>query len=234
MNLRSVPVTRFLGVTALVVVLLAGWFLLVGPTVSRLGEVDQRLTDAQDRNSSMSLQLATLRAQAEELPATRQQAQSLAEVFPPTADQPGFFAQVTAAAAAAGIGADDITDITLGAPVVPEDAEADASGVSPADSLPTTPADPEIALQPVSVMVSGSYRDLTAMLGNLESMRRTLYVTGVDLAEESAEEGAVSETMTITVSGVTFVAPPLEAPDLNQQSGRSNDAGPTGTDQASG
>ncbi len=238
MNLQSVPVTRLIGVVSLVVVLLAGWFLLIGPTVGELGAVDQRMTDAQDRNSRMSLQLTQLRAQAEDLPKTRAEADRLAEVFPPTADQPGFFAQVTEAAFDAGIRADDITDVSLGTPIVPkpEGEEPPPSGTNPADSLPVTPADPtEIALQLVTVTVSGDYRDLTAMLANLESMQRTLYVTGVELAAGTGtEEAGTASAMSLTVTGVTFVAKLLKAPDVNQPSGQRNDGGAGGTDQASG
>lgn len=238
MNLQSVPVTRLIGVASLVVVLLAGWFLLIGPTVGRVGEVDQRMTDAEDRNFTMSTQLTQLRAQAEDLPRTRAEADRLAEVFPPTADQPGFFAQVSEAAADAGIGPDDITDVSLGTPIVPnpEGEEAPPPGTNPADSLPATPADPtEIALQLVTVTASGDYRDLTAMLDNLESMRRTLYVTGVELTEGTGtEEAGTASAMSLTVTGVTFVAELLEAPDVNKPSGRSTDPGPAGTDRASG
>jgi Tfp pilus assembly protein PilO len=230
MNLRSVAVTRLLGIAFLVLLTLAAWLLLLGPTLSELGAVDERKTDVQDGNALMSVQLAQLEAQAEGLPKTNARAAQLAEVFPPTADQPGFFAQVTEAASRAGIGADEITDISHGAPVVPGEEGAADGGSSSA--LPTTPADATIALQPVTVTVTASYADLTALLGNLESMRRTLMVTGLDLSTQTAEDGPAG-AMTLTVSGVTFVAPPLDAPDADSPAGRVAGGGGD-TQQASG
>ncbi len=236
MNLKSVPVTKLLGITALVVVFLAAWLLLLGPTVSRLGEVDQRMTDAQDRNSTMALQLAQLQSQAADLPATRTRADRLAEVFPPTADQPGFFDQVTDAAADAGISADGITDISHGEAVVPGDAVPGTPDAQGSDALPETPVDSTVALQPVTVTVTGSYRDLTVLLGNLESMRRTLFVTSVEVAAApQSEDSTVKGGMTLAVTGITFVAPPLEAPEIQQASSVEGAGGDgAGTDQASG
>ncbi len=49
-------------------------------------------------------------------------------------------------------------------------------------------------------------------------MRRTLFVTGVEVAAapESEESTVKGRPMTLTVTGITFIAPPLEAPDLQR------------------
>ena len=199
MNLRTVPATLIIGGVALVAALGLGWMLLLGPLVGDIGEASQGRTDAQDRNTGMTLKLTQLQQQADELPQTQQTAEQLTAIFPPTADQPGFFAEVADAATDAGIDPRDILSLDPEAPQFLDPAVVDPD--SPAPKV-----DKDIAVQNVSISIKGTYAKLSAVLANLEKMDRAYLVQSVDLAPSDGEK---LNELTLTVVGATFVAPPL-------------------------
>lgn len=199
MNLRTVPATLIIGGVALVAALGLGWMLLLGPLVGDIGEASQGRTDAQDRNSGMTLKLSQLQQQADELPQTQQTAEQLTAIFPPTADQPGFFAEVADAATDAGIDPRDILSLDPEAPQFLDPAVVDPD--SPAPNV-----DEQIAVQNVTISLKGTYVQLSSVLANLEKMDRAYLVQSVDLVQSDGEQ---KNDLTLTVVGATFVAPPL-------------------------
>ncbi len=209
MNLKSAPVTILLGVVGLVLLTALGWVALIGPAVGAIGEADDAHIEAEDRNAAMSVQLSKLRQQAEDLPRTQLLAKKLDTMFPPTADQPGFFAQVKDAVAKTGIDPNDVTALTLGVPVV-FDPSADTSvAAEPAegDEAPK-PEVGDVAVQTVSVGAEGSYEELSELMGHLETMDRAFLIGSVDLTL-----GSETDTdLTMTVTGAMYVAPPLGDP----------------------
>lgn len=241
MNLKTASATKLLGGLALLLVAALGWFLLVGPTVGRLGDVGERRTAAEDRSSSMSLQLSTLRRQAEDLPETRREADQIALALPPTADQPGFFKAVTDAASAAGIRAESITDITQGAPQLIGEEDDPAAAESDL-VVPEAVRGAKVALQLVTVSVVAEYRQLTRLVRNLESMDRVLFMTSVDVnADTSGEaEEARGNAFTLTLTGVAVIAEPIPDPEADEPRAEGSDdtGGSNGdggdTEQASG
>jgi Tfp pilus assembly protein PilO len=209
MNLKSAPATILLGSAGLLLLAALGWVALLGPALGDLGATDASRIEAQDRNQAMRLELARLRQQAESLPETDAMADRLDDVFPPTADQPGFFAQVSAVTENAGIPAGDVAVLSPGVPEVPV-----APGAPPADAAPAegtaAPEDAPVAVsagtvaeQVVTVEVRGSYEELTRVLEGVEEMERGFLVTTANFA--ASEDGV----LTLTLVGRTFVAPPL-------------------------
>ena len=142
----------------------------------------------------LTSQLATLRQQQEELGATRRTARRLAVEFPSTADQPGLFEAVTAAAESAGIGADGVTALAPTPPTVGTVENAAQAG-------------PQLARQTVTVSVTGSYDETQLLLENLEQMPRAYLVTAVALAGDPA-----TGLFATTVTGDMFVMPPVPDP----------------------
>lgn len=201
MDLRTPTATKALGGVGLLLLTGAGWLFVLGPETARLGEVQQQVVDARDQNDNLGLQLASLRKQAAELDATRVTARELAEKFPPTADQPGLFRQVTEAAAQAGIGARNVKALT---PTPPTVGVTDPSvGVQPQ-------AAPEgVARQTVTISVEGDYLAVQDLLENLEEIPRSYLVSSLTLGT-----GATAQTFTATITGDMFVMPPAPEPDL--------------------
>lgn len=208
MDLKTVRATVALGVAGLLVLTATAWFTLVGPLVGEIGRTGEAQTEAQDQNDTKRLQLVSLRRQAEDLPTTHALADEVEAVWPPTADQPAFFAQVSEAAAAAGIAPDDLTTLSPGVPtVVLRDAEGNplpATGsVADAEATVTSRS---VAVQTVAISVTGDYDQLARLLERLERMPRALLTSSVELATQ--ENG-----FDLTVTGSTFVAPPLTRPE---------------------
>ncbi len=163
MNLRSVSATLALGALGLAAVAALGWLLLLGPVTGNISAVDEQRLQAQDRAVQMRTQLGALRRVAEDLPGLEREAGELSGIFPPTADQPGFFADVTKAADTAGIGPDDITTLSPSVPVLPSADDAPDPAAASAAS--------QLAVQEVSIIADGTYDQLAAMLANLEEPR---------------------------------------------------------------
>ncbi len=209
MNLRTPTATLAIGTITLLVLSVAGWFLLIGPVMQQIGETSEARESAQDRNQIMSLQLASLRKKVEELPQTEEAADRLADVFPPTANQPGFFADVNAAARAAKIPPNRVTTLSPSAPVLPEAPQApaptpDAEGNTPA--TPAAPDAPSVAVQNVAINAEGNYNQVSQFLEALERMDRALLIQSVDIQTQDTK-------LLLTVSGLTFVAEPITVPD---------------------
>ena len=215
MNLRSPSATLVLGGLGLLLLAAAGWLLLLGPLTEDVGTARQAADDAVDRNQVLAGQLADLEERAQDLRSTRQAAEELERLVPPTADQPGFFALVDEAAAAAGYAPRDITTLS---PTVPVPV---AAGADPA--APAAPAEPpvagdgaeaaaapvaEYAVQTVSMTLTGSYEQATRLLTRLGGLDRAVLVRSISLSGEAG-----SPTLTLTLSGTTFVAPPVPEPD---------------------
>jgi Tfp pilus assembly protein PilO len=201
MNLRTPSATKVLGALSLLLVTGSGWMFAVGPETATLDEVRAQIENARSQNQLLTAQLVTLRKQQENLDQTRATARAVAERFPATADQPGLFRAVTAAATDAGIGAKDVTALTPTPPTI--GAVDPAGGVQ----LSTDASSAELARQTVTVSVEGSYDETARLIENLEQMPRAYLVTSVTLGA-SAEGSA----FTTTITGEMFVMPPVKDP----------------------
>lgn len=200
MNLSTPKATTVVGALALVLIAAASWMFLLGPVTDELAVTRAEIETTRAQNDTLRAQLEQLRAQSEELDGVRETARALAAKFPPTADQPGLFEAVTAAAVDAGIGADGVTTLAPSPPVV--------GGVDPATGVATAaPADDaQLARQTVTVSAEGSYAETQALLANLEAMPRAYLVSSVSLS------GGTEGGFTTTVVGDMFVMPPLTDP----------------------
>ena len=201
MNLKTPGATKILGALALLLIVGAGWSFVVGPKTSELADVQEQTQAARDQNDLLALQLVRLQQQAAALDETREVADALADKFPPTADQPGMFAQVTSAAADAGIGPKDVTALTPTPPTV--------GGVDPATGAQPEGAAPgNLARQTVTVSIAGSYAETQELLENLESLPRAYLVGSVQVGG-----GSDPGLFTTTITGEMFVMPPAPDPD---------------------
>ena len=207
MNLRSVVAAKILGGVALLAITAGGWLLVMSPKSSELADVRTQIEATREQNETLRQQLVKLEAQRKQLPATRATARALAVLFPPTADQPTLFKAVTAAAAQAGILADDVTELSAEAPV------AGTSGGSDKAQLPGESTDSDLAGQTVTITVQGDYDEIQRLAENLEDLPRAYLVSSLTLAV-----GTQAGTYTATITGQMFVMP--AAPDPSTTSRR--------------
>lgn len=205
--------TLVIGLLVLLLVAAGSWFLLLRPSVNELDEARTELVDTLDANRLLTVRLRGLEQQRDELRATEATAADLQVVFPPTADQPGFFRMVDRAAAAAGISPDQITTLSPTAPVPASVLAAEDAGAAQGDVADATEGAGrarDLAVQLVEISVEATPEQTQALLAGLERMDRALLVQSLVLTASSEEKG----TTTTQITGSAFVAPPLVAPDL--------------------
>src|SRR5689334_19861299 len=118
MDLGTPTATKVVGGLSLLAVAALGWTLVVGPETGTLSERREQVEMTRTQNQQLATQLTALERQRDALGATRRIAAALAEQFPPTADQPGLFEEVTAAAVEAGIGAEGVTTLSPTPPTI--------------------------------------------------------------------------------------------------------------------
>jgi hypothetical protein len=201
MNLRTPGAAKIIGSLTLLLIVAVGWLVVVAPETDELGAVRQQIVDAGDQNRLLAQQLFDLRLQAKDLDSTRATADALAAKFPPTADQPGVFEQVTTAALAAGIGSNDITALTPTPPAI--GAVDPLTGIQPAGE-----GDENLARQVVTLSVEADYTATQDLLANLEDIPRAFLINSVSLTA-----GELATNFTTTITGDMFVMPPAPDPD---------------------
>lgn len=220
MNLRSVTGTRLIGIAAIAVVALASWLLLISPVLDKTSAAKDATSMAEDRNRLMTTQVAALKRQREDLPVYERTAAGLARLFPPTADQPGFFAAVVAAAGRAGIASDNVTTLSPSAPQLlgPDGQPLSADALAAqGDDAPRT----DVAQQSVAVSAEGSYDQIQRLLAALEQMDRAFVVSSLSVERGGDGEGDTPATLTVSITGSTYVAAPLEKAALEDESSTS-------------
>lgn len=232
MNLRTAPATILIGVVGTALIAVLGWLLLLGPLTAKVSETKDAVDAAVDRNQLMTGQVAGLEQQKERLPKIRTVADELAELFPATADQPGFFAAVNDAAREAGISPDNVTTLSPTAPSL-VDASGEATSETTTETAPTAPTTPatgtsaegtpsgvDLAQQTVSITVEGSYDEVQKLVANLEDMPRAFVIDSLSISSGESSEGGPS-ALTVSITGSTFVAPPVDYPHLEHDSSSS-------------
>jgi len=200
MNLRTPAATKLVGAGSLVLIAAVGWLGVLGPSSAGLAAARDDIASTEEQNQVLATQLVTLQHQAVHLTGSRKAARALSTRFPPTADQPGLFAQVTGAASEAGILPRNVTALTPTPPTV-------GSGEVTEPVRTPTATDNALARQTVTVSVSGSYGATQQLLRNLEGIPRAFLVTAVTIGAGTGPRSYVT-----TVTGDMFVMPPAVDP----------------------
>jgi Tfp pilus assembly protein PilO len=199
MDLNTPTASKVVGGLSLLAIGGLSWVLVLGPETSTLADTRLQIESTRQQNQVLTQQLSSLKTQSEQLGATRRTARQLAKKFPPTADQPGLFREVTDAAVDAGIGPNGVTTLAPTAPVI-----GGTEGGVTAD--PPASGSGQLASQTVSVSITGTYEQTRQLLENLEHMPRAYLITSVTLG------GGDTDSYTTTIAGEMFVMPPIEAP----------------------
>lgn len=199
MDLATPKASKVVGGLGLLVVAALSWVLVIGPETSAVSGARLEVESTRQQNATLVQQLASLEKQRSQVTEARRSARDLAAKFPPTADQPGLFREVTDAAVRAGIGADGVTALAPTPPTI---------GGDPASSGVTAEAPGgTLARQVVAVSVKGSYDETLRLLQNLEDMPRAYLITTVSLTREGTKDD-----YTTSISGDMFVMPPVVDP----------------------
>ncbi len=223
MNLKTARATIGIGSAAMAAIAATGWVFLVGPATSAIGEATTSVEDTRSGNELLTVQLAGLVSQAEDLSVTDRANRVLNQHFPATADQAGFFSAVSGAAADAGYTPTSLTTLSPTAPVaVGAEGEVAAAPVVPVPVDPAAPVEPVAEIpyyvQNVTIVADGTYDQAQQLLDRIEQMPRSVLMQSVSL---TAGEGDV---VTLSLTGATFVAPPVAQPDSTKAAPRASSA----------
>ena len=217
-----------LTVLASIMILAAGWFLLVSPKKGEATELNTQAASQVSANAVLTTQLQVLQAQAKELPEKQADLARVAAKIPENPSLPTLIRALTAASTTAGV---ELVSVTPGPPAVvaaavvaaPVVAEAPAGGAAPADpaaaapeapAAPVAPAGGELAAIPLSLNVVGSYFEIERLLSELENLPRALRVVNLTLApgasptdaDGSAAGVENGSSLTGTITGSVYMA----------------------------
>jgi Tfp pilus assembly protein PilO len=211
-----------LAVLASVVLLAAGWFLLISPKNGEANELRTQAASQVSANAALETQLSVLRAQAKDLPKKQAELAEVAAKIPDNPSLPALIRALTAASTSSGV---EFVSVTPGQPVAPvavapvvaepEPAAAQTTPVAPVPAAPVVGgAAGTLATIPVALNVVGDYFDIAQFMANLEDLPRALRVLDVSLAPGvsptatktsvgSAEDG---RSLSSTINGSVFMA----------------------------
>lgn len=209
-----------LGILVAVLVVLAGWFTMIGPVREDTASLASQETDARDRNAALTQKLVVLKGEQQGLPALRADLGSAMRGLPTSSGLPDLTRQFTGQAKTAGVG---VKSVVVGAPsAVAQTAASAPAGATTTVGAATPVAAAEAAGQlfgiPITISTTGPVTSQIAFLRALQQVgpRRALVVStqlaaGTDAAAGTAATPAAatsikaSSTMTIVLT--VFSAP---------------------------
>lgn len=178
-KLRNLVVVAVL---AAVVLLAAGWFLLVSPQRAKAADLKTQAAGVRSSTSSLQTQLDMLKAQAKNLPAQRAKLQEIATKVPNNPAEPALVRALTKAADAAGV---DLTSIAPSTPSLIATAPVGAGAVA---APAAASSGMRVAAISLKITAVGTYFELEQFQANLENLSRALKTTTFSLAPGGASQ----------------------------------------------
>jgi len=193
---------------AVVASLALGWFLLISPKRGQAAELRSQAEQQAAANSQLQTRVAQLKAQSKDLPRQQARLEDIQARMPASPDLPALTRSLVDAAAQSGV---VVMTLTPQAPAFVE--TKPAAAIAPKADAKAAAAGPQlkVAQIPLSVVVEGDYYEVEQFLGKLEKFKRSMLVTGLDLAAPSAAatsaEGARASqgAVTATIAGRVYM-----------------------------
>jgi Tfp pilus assembly protein PilO len=185
---------------AVVVIMAAGWFLLVSKQNSHAAQLRSQAASVEGSNSSLQTQVAQLQQQKKGLPAQQRLLAKFGTQIPDNPELPTLIRQLSKAADDAGV------DLVSLAPAQP--APVAATATTTTTTAPAAPLD-QIS---VSVNVKGSYYNVESFFASMEKLTRAIRVT--QFSETPVNEGgdAATTSGSSTSSGSGSTGAPVDPP----------------------
>jgi type IV pilus assembly protein PilO len=205
-----------LSAVAGVLILVAGWFLLIQPKYAEAAELRGQTASTEQQIVMLQSRLADLERKKENLPAEQEALARISRQLPADPSLPPLIRALTAAAAKAGVALKSIAPS------------------SPAP-LPAAPgADAGLAAQisviSLSVDTEGDYFAMERFVAALERLDRGLLVQGFSLTAPSGGEGSGGKAqLRLALQGQVFVASSPAAAGTAGTAGSASTAQSTGT-----
>jgi type IV pilus assembly protein PilO len=199
-------------VAAGLVLVLAGWFLLIAPKRAQVADIKANTAEQEQTNQQLATDISVLQQQHKDLPEKQAELAALRTKIPTTADLTSYIRLMQDLAHKSQV------SFTSLAPsdAAPLGGTADPTGALPLDTL---------AAMNIELVVTGTYFQVTDFMNELETAPRYTLVTGYAFAEgEVGAEGdaASADTstsssgdpqLTATISARIYEYPTAEAVD---------------------
>ena len=161
-------------------VLIAGWFLLIGPQRSTADELSSSAASKVSENAQAQAHIASLKAQFKDLPALQLKDAEVRSHIPQAPSMPALLRDLSSDAKSAGVTLVGVT------PQQPMPLSEPAGGAGGAASLST----PGLVNQiPMTIQISGTFAHMQTFLSNIEGMQRAMLITGIDISRDGTGEG---------------------------------------------
>jgi Tfp pilus assembly protein PilO len=219
---------QWIALTALgsLAILAAGWFLLVSPKHGEASDLKAQAATQFTANTSLSGQIAMLKAQAKDLPKQQARLAAVAAKIPDNPNLPALVRSLTQAADETGVVLVSLSPstpaaVTPAAPALPVSAADARGGATPgatgakAVGASSGGAGTLMAIN-VNANVVGSYFQVEQFLDRVESLNRAMKVTGLTVApgvsplSPQVAVGAPSldtgKSLSATITGVVYMA----------------------------
>ena len=178
-----------------VLVLVAGWFLLVAPQRATAEETQLQAESKEATNLATEQQIASLKAQYKDLPDIEKQTAAIRTKLPQSPAMPSLIRQLSSLAKSSGV---TLVSVAPQTPVPLTD-------VGGAQATLATPG--QVNQIPLSIQVVGRFANVRLFLSGMERLDRAVLVTGLNITrEENAADSAATGALTVDLTGRTFMA----------------------------
>ncbi|TAK69556.1 MAG: hypothetical protein EPO13_06695 [Actinomycetota bacterium] len=190
------------GAIVAVLVLIAGYFVVVAPQSSSADELTAQAADVDQANAALQTQIAQLKAQQAGLPAQQAKLATMGQQMPPTADLPSLVRTFSDLAAGTGV---EILSLAPSPPIPVTNPTAAATGApAPSSSDPAATASPaatpnaasapapatsSVSAIPITLCATGSFANAKLFLSRLETMQRAMLITSMTLGVKGSCAG---------------------------------------------
>ena len=227
--MRIDTTTKWYGGAALaaVLVLVAGYFLLVAPARSNADEVTAAAQAQEDANRALQARIDGLKAQYKDLPELQKDLAALQTHLPTTPQMPALLRSLSTAAAKSGVVLVSVT------PANPTALSTNGQAAGPITSA-NTGAPGSVSDYPVAIAIQGNFANVKLFMASLEALPRSVLVTGLNVTRAGEAQGGVDATSTANgslkalVSAHVFSATPGSAAAPTQTTTTTTTAGATG------
>lgn len=187
---------------AIVLLLLAGWFLLISPKRSEAAELTAQAEAQEQANVVLRGKIDVLKSQAADLPAQEAELAAMRQQLPADPALPGLVRSLSSIAAKSGV---VLVAIEPQTPVAVEDPTAAPAAAATAEGQAAAPAadaaapaaapaaDLGLKMIPMTLQVTGSYFDIEQFFNKIEDLTRSMLVSGFTIQNDDTAESATSD-----------------------------------------
>lgn len=191
------------GAVAALVALLAGWLFVVSPQRAKAADLNSQADQIGSANAALVTQIAQLKRDFANLPATQAQLRTYSARIPSTAAMSSLLRQLSAAATASHVTLTTISPSSLTA-MMPQGSSSSASAKSTSGLLASS----------INITLTGHYAAIEAFLTRIEGLQRAFLVTGLSLSKATSngpsQPGSTTtvdpQSLQVSITGRVFVA----------------------------